>query len=79
METTLIAEMKFEAALAELEATVAAMENGQLTLEDALAAHQRGVSLIRHCQNRLDEAQAQLRIIEAGQVREVERNFLESA
>lgn len=77
MEPTPIAEMKFEAALAELEAAIAAMENGQLTLEASIAAHQRGVALIRHCQAQLDEAEGQVRIIEAGLAREADRNLLE--
>ena len=79
MEPTPIAGMKFEAALAELEATIAAMENGPLSLEDSLAAHRRGVALIRHCQAQLDSAEGQVRIIEDGQAREVDRNFLERA
>lgn len=48
-------------------------------LEDSLAAHRRGVALIRHCQAQLDSAEGQVRIIEDGQAREVDRNFLERA
>ena len=44
MDPTPIAEMKFEVALAELEATVASMENAQLELADSIAAHRRGMT-----------------------------------
>jgi exodeoxyribonuclease VII small subunit len=40
----------FEAALAELEGIVAAMEAGKMPLQDALDAYKRGVALLRQCQ-----------------------------
>lgn len=54
----------FEAAVAELENIVRDMESGQLALEDALTHYQRGVNLLRHCQNTLGAAEEQLRILE---------------
>jgi exodeoxyribonuclease VII small subunit len=42
----------FEAALAELEAIVATMEDGQLPLAEALAAYKRGAELLQYCQRR---------------------------
>jgi exodeoxyribonuclease VII small subunit len=54
----------FEAALAELEKIVQSMESGSLTLEQSLAAHQRGVELAKYCQERLAQAQAQVRVLE---------------
>lgn len=58
------AELTFEQALAELEKIVARMEGGQLSLEDALAAHKRGLELAKQCQARLERAQQQVRILE---------------
>ncbi|MGA8053890.1 MAG: exodeoxyribonuclease VII small subunit [Burkholderiales bacterium] len=56
--------LPFEAALAELEAIVARMESGELTLEQSLAAHKRGLELARHCQGVLAQAQQQVRLLE---------------
>jgi len=56
----------FEAALAEIENIVAAMEAGQLPLEQSLIAYKRGAELLHYCQTRLQEAQQQVKILEAG-------------
>ncbi|MBI3897816.1 MAG: exodeoxyribonuclease VII small subunit [Gammaproteobacteria bacterium] len=47
----------FEAALAELERIVHKMESGEQTLEESLAAFQRGVELTRACQQGLKDAE----------------------
>ena len=57
-------EASFERALAELEKLVAQMEGGKLSLEQALEAHKRGLELARFCQERLDAAQRQVRVLE---------------
>ena len=57
--------LSFEAALAELEKLVAGMESGQLSLEQSLAAHKRGLELAQYCQARLAQAQQQVQILEA--------------
>jgi len=54
----------FEAAVSELETIVRQMETGSLPLEQALEQYQRGVILLRHCQDRLDAAEQQIRILE---------------
>ncbi|MBS4020355.1 exodeoxyribonuclease VII small subunit [Azonexus hydrophilus] len=78
MDPTSIADLKFETALAELEAIVSGMEGGQLELEASIAAHQRGMALIRHCQAQLERAEEQIRIIENGEAREIDRKTLEA-
>jgi len=40
---------QFETSLDELEQLVQKMEKGDLTLDDSLAAYERGVSLYRQC------------------------------
>lgn len=55
----------FEAASAELESIVTLMEDGQMSLEDSLAAYKRGAELLQYCQNTLQNAQQQVRILEA--------------
>ena len=57
-------ELTFEKALAELEKIVARMESGELTLEQALATHKRGLELARYCQQQLDAAQQQVKVLE---------------
>jgi exodeoxyribonuclease VII small subunit len=57
-------ELSFENALAELERVVARMEGGNLSLEQALAAHKRGLELARLCQQRLEAAQQQVQVLE---------------
>lgn len=54
----------FESALAELEALVFKMEDGALALDDSLLAYQRGVELARICQQRLDLAEEQVRVLQ---------------
>ena len=58
------AELTFEQALAELEKIVDRMESGELSLEQALATHKRGLELARHCQQRLEAAREQVKILE---------------
>lgn len=48
---------KFEAALSELEGLVEKMEQGELSLEESLAAFERGVQLTRTCQEALTQAE----------------------
>jgi len=57
-------EPSFEQALAELEKIVKKMEGGELSLEQALATHKRGLELARFCQQRLEAAQQQVKVLE---------------
>jgi exodeoxyribonuclease VII small subunit len=57
-------EPTFEKALAELEKIVARMESGELSLEQALATHKRGLELARFCQQKLEAAQQQVKVLE---------------
>ncbi|MFV2089054.1 MAG: exodeoxyribonuclease VII small subunit [Pseudomonadales bacterium] len=56
-------EVDFEAALAELEALVARMEAGELSLEESLNAFERGVKLTRHCQAALKNAELKVKVL----------------
>ena len=79
MDSTPIADMKFETALAELEAIVASMESSRLELEASIAAYKRGMELMKHCQAQLADAEEEIRIIENGETRLVDRNTLEAS
>ncbi|MFZ1904676.1 MAG: exodeoxyribonuclease VII small subunit [Steroidobacteraceae bacterium] len=53
----------FEQALAELETLVERLEKGDLPLEEALRAFERGVVLTRQCQASLTAAQQKVEIL----------------
>ncbi|HEV2286465.1 MAG TPA: exodeoxyribonuclease VII small subunit [Steroidobacteraceae bacterium] len=53
----------FEQALAELEGLVERLEHGDLPLDEALKAFERGVALTRQCQSSLQEAQQKVEIL----------------
>ena len=57
-------ELTFETALAELEKIVTRMEGGELSLEQALATHKRGLELARFCQQQLEAAREQVKVLE---------------
>ncbi len=60
----------FEAALAELEAIVKKLEEGDLPLEQSLALYERGVHLSRFCHARLEDAERRIEILdERGELR----------
>ena len=60
----------FESALSELEGIVAAMEAGQMPLQEALDAYKRGAALLRQCQATLTAAEQQIRILDANGLRD---------
>lgn len=67
----------FETALAELEALVATMEGGSLPLEQSLAAYRRGVALTHICQDRLAQAEQQVKVLEEGLLRPLDPHVLD--
>ncbi|MDD4892299.1 MAG: exodeoxyribonuclease VII small subunit [Phycisphaerae bacterium] len=56
-------ELTFEQALAELDAIVAAMEQGEVSLADALAQYERGVQLVKRCRVLLGEAEKRIELL----------------
>lgn len=50
-------EITFEQAISELQAVVEKLEAGKVALEDSLALYERGVALVKICNERLDLAQ----------------------
>ena len=54
----------FEGALAALEQVVARMESGNLTLEESLVAYEQGAHLAKICQQRLDQAEQQVYVLQ---------------
>ena len=60
------AEMSFEQALRALEDVVRKLEGGEVPLEESIGLYERGEALRRHCQARLDAAQARIEKIVSG-------------
>ena len=67
------ASFNFEAAMAELEELVTTMEDGNLSLEDSLAAFEKGVKLTRECQTALKKAEQKVQVLlnESGETRDL--------
>lgn len=53
----------FEQSLEALEQLVDRMEHGDMSLEESLAAYERGVGLYRHCQTALEQAELRVRMV----------------
>ncbi|HKT85887.1 MAG TPA: exodeoxyribonuclease VII small subunit [Novosphingobium sp.] len=58
--------LSFEDALRALEEIVRQLESGDVPLEDSITLYERGEELRKHCQQRLDAAQARIEKIVAG-------------
>jgi exodeoxyribonuclease VII small subunit len=56
-------DLKFEDCLARLEKIVAALEAGNLPLEESLKVFEEGVGLARHCARYLDQAERRIEIL----------------
>ena len=67
--------VEFETALAELEALVSQMEDGELSLDDSLKAFERGIALTRQCQSALSAAELRIKVLtEDGELAPFEDN-----
>ena len=68
MNETLVAldTLTFDAALAELERTVAELEAGGLPLEQTIARYERGVALEQRCERLLADAELRVRRLVEG-------------
>ncbi len=60
-ETSPVAD--FEASMLSLEDLVGRMEAGEMSLEESLAAYERGVGLYRRCQDALEQAELRVRLL----------------
>ena len=61
-----ISKMTFEDALRALEDVVRKLESGEVPLDDSISLYERGEELRKHCQARLDAAQARIEKIVTG-------------
>ena len=58
-----VEELTFREAMAELDGIVGILESNTLELEDSLVSYERGVSLLRALQGRLNEAQQKVEVL----------------
>ena len=72
-DTSDIAALTFEQALAELEKIVSELESGQAPLERSIEVYERGAALKAHCQARLEAARLRVEQIVVGQAGQAER------
>ncbi len=56
-------EITFAAGLARLEEVVGKLEEGKLTLEEALALFEEGIRLTRTCNEKLEEAEGKIKLL----------------
>ncbi|WP_373700891.1 exodeoxyribonuclease VII small subunit, partial [Neisseria dentiae] len=59
----------FEEALKRLETLTQAMQSSEMPLEDALAAYQEGIELVKYCQAKLAEVEQKLQVLDAGELK----------
>jgi exodeoxyribonuclease VII small subunit len=53
----------FEQSVEELEKIVAAIESGQIGLEDSLAKYEQGMELVKRCRTILDRAEKRIELL----------------
>jgi exodeoxyribonuclease VII small subunit len=68
MTKTVSSPKSFESAITELERIVQEMESGAIPLEEALERYQRGVGLLKYCQQTLEVAEQRVRQLENDQL-----------
>jgi len=56
-------EKKFETALENLEQVVEQLESGDLALEDSLAAFEKGVGLVKFCNQKLNDVEKKVELL----------------
>ncbi len=54
---------KFETALEELEQVVEQLESGELSLEDSLSAFEKGVGLVKICNQKLNDVEKKIEVL----------------
>jgi len=64
--------LSYEAAFAELETVVAALEGEQRPLDEAIALYERGQALSKHCAALLEKAELKVRQLSGGELLDFE-------
>jgi exodeoxyribonuclease VII small subunit len=72
-----MAEIKFEEALKKLEKIVEDLEQGDLSLDEALKKYQEGIDLSRVCSQRLESAKKKIEVLTKNKKGEFELKALD--
>lgn len=72
-----VEELSFELAMAELDGIVLEMERGEIPLEASLKQFERGVTLARHTQKLLQDAEQKVKILTSTNGQESLSDFTE--
>tara|TARA_B100001142_G_scaffold190643_1_gene189695 strand:- start:14 stop:265 length:252 start_codon:yes stop_codon:yes gene_type:complete len=70
--------MNFETALKSLEEIVNQLDSGEIDLDKAVEAYERGTKLKEHCEKKLKEAQLRIEKIEVGKDGDLSTKLLDS-
>jgi exodeoxyribonuclease VII small subunit len=54
---------KFETAMEDLEQVVEQLDSGELSLDDSLAAFEKGVGLVKFCNEKLNEVEKKVELL----------------
>ena len=65
MSSDELEKMNFEDAMKELENLVDSLDKGDVSLDEAIAAYDRGSQLKDHCQKKLNEAKMKVQTIQS--------------
>ena len=65
MSNDILEKMNFEEAIKELENLVDSLDKGDVSLDEAIAAYDRGSQLKDHCQKKLNEAKMKVETIQS--------------
>ncbi|MCX7772451.1 MAG: exodeoxyribonuclease VII small subunit [Clostridia bacterium] len=68
-------DLPYEQAALELESIVNLLESGDLTLEESIKMFERGVTLVRLCNKRLDDIEKRITILVEGKDGIIEKDF----
>ena len=63
--------MTFEEAMSELENLVNALDKGDISLDKAIGAYDRGSKLKDHCEKKLNEAKMKVEVIQLSENKEI--------
>lgn len=66
--STPIESLSYEQAFYELESIIAALEDEEHSLEEAMALFERGQALAKHCTNQLDQAELKVKQLLGGEL-----------
>jgi exodeoxyribonuclease VII small subunit len=58
-----VSNKNFESAMEEIEQVVEQIESGELSLEESLAAYEKGVGLVKFCYQKLNEVEKRIELL----------------